>query len=156
MQAFHAGLSVDSVYLRFFGVMPELTDERARYFADLDGANRFALVALDPDKPGTIIAVVRYDRDDGTDSAEYAAVVTDHWQGRGLGAALTRRLIAAARRRGIHRLYAVVLTGNDRMLPLFRDLHLPERARSQIGSVRIDLELAVPDDRDVDTSSAVS
>jgi RimJ/RimL family protein N-acetyltransferase len=124
LQAFHRSLSEQSVYLRFFGFMRELSDERARYFTQLDGVNRVALVALDPVAPGTIIGVVRYDRDAGTDEAEYAAVVTDRWQGRGLGTALTQRLIVAARRCGITRLYAVVLPGNERMLHLLRDLHL--------------------------------
>lgn len=141
LQAFHAGLSVQSVYLRFFGFVPELSAERARYFTDLDGTDRFALVALDPAEPETIIAVIRYDREAGADRAEYAAVVTDRWQGRGLGLALTRRLIAAARRRRIHHLYALVLPENDRMLHLFRDLHLPELTRSQSGSVRVELDL---------------
>lgn len=141
LQAFHAGLSMQSVYFRFFGYVPELTAERAHYFTDLDGTDRFALVALDPAESRTIIAVIRYDREPGTDRAEYAAVVTDRWQGRGLGLALTRRLIAAARRRGIHHLYAVVLPENDRMLHLFRDLHLPEHARPESGSVRVELDL---------------
>jgi RimJ/RimL family protein N-acetyltransferase len=141
LQVFHAGLSVQSVYFRFFGFLPELTAERAHYFTDLDGTNRFALVALDPTAPATIIAVIRYDREEGTDRAEYAAIVTDRWQGRGLGTALTQRLIAIARRHGIHRLYAFVLPDNDRMLHLFRDLHLPEHARPQDGSMRVELDL---------------
>lgn len=146
LQAFHAGLSVQSVYLRFFGFMPELTAERAHYFTDLDGTDRFALVALDPGAPGTIIAVVRYDREPGTDRAEYAAVVTDRWQGRGLGTGLTQRLLAVARRHGIQRLYALVLPENDRMLHLFRDLHLPEHARPRDGSIRVELDLPVTEE----------
>jgi RimJ/RimL family protein N-acetyltransferase len=141
LQAFHAGLSEQSVYFRFFGFMPELTSERAHYFTDLDSPDRFALVALDPAEPGKIIAVVRYDREPGTDRAEYAAIVTDRWQGKGLGTALTQRLLAVARQRGIQRLYALVLPENERMLHLFRDLHLPEHARHQDGSVRVELDL---------------
>jgi RimJ/RimL family protein N-acetyltransferase len=141
LQAFHRSLSEQSVYLRFFGFMRALSDERAHYFTHVDGKDRVALVALDPTAPGTIIGVVRFDRDAGTNEAEYAAVVTDRWQGRGLGTALTRELIAAARRRGITRLYAIVLPGNERMLHLFRDLHLPERAALEDGSVRVDLDL---------------
>ncbi|MDQ6603644.1 MAG: GNAT family N-acetyltransferase [Chloroflexota bacterium] len=140
LQAFHAGLSVQSVYFRFFGFVLELTAERARYFTDLDGTNRFALVALDPTEPETIIAVVRYDREAGTDRSEYAAIITDRWQGRGLGLALTQRLIAAARRRGVHHLYALVLSENNRMLHLLRDLHLPEHAALKDGSVRVELD----------------
>jgi len=141
LQAFHLSLSEHSVYLRFFGFMRELSDKQAWYFTHLDGVNRVALVALDPAEPGSIIGVVRYDRDVGTDEAEYAAVVTDRWQGRGLGTALTQQLIAAAREHGITHLYAVVLPENERMLHLFRDLHLPEHAALDSGSVRVNLDL---------------
>jgi RimJ/RimL family protein N-acetyltransferase len=141
LQAFHRSLSEQSVYLRFFGFIRELSDEQAQYFTRLDGIRRFAVVALDPAEPETIIAVVRYDRDAGTDEAEYAAIVTDRWQGRGLGTALTNRLIAAARRHGVNRLYALVLPENERMLHLFRDLHLPEHAALEDGSMRVELDL---------------
>jgi RimJ/RimL family protein N-acetyltransferase len=141
LQRFHTSLSEQSVYLRFFGFMRVLSDAQAHYFTQLDGTHRVALVALDPDNLETIIGVVRFDHDAGTTEAEYAAVVTDRWQGRGLGTALTRRLIAAARQGGITHLYAIVLPGNDRMLHLFRDLHLPERAAPEDGSIRVDLDL---------------
>jgi RimJ/RimL family protein N-acetyltransferase len=122
--------------------MRTLSDEMARYFTHVDGKDRDALVALDPANPETIIGVVRYDRDVGTDTAEYAAVVTDRWQGKGLGTELTRELIAAARERGITQFYAIVLPGNERMLHLFRDLHLPERTALEDGSVRVELDLS--------------
>src|SRR3712207_4336837 len=101
LQRFHARLSAKSVYLRFFGVFPVLGDQQAHHFACVDGRDRFALVALDPADLGELIAVARFDRDHGTDRAEYAAVVADRWQGHGLGLALTRRLIDAAWARGI-------------------------------------------------------
>lgn len=145
LQRFHAGLSERSVYYRFFGFMRDLTNARAHYFTHVDGQNRVALVALEPADPETIIGVVRFDRDADRDEAEYAAVVTDRWQGRGLGTALTRRLIAAAKARGITRLYAIVMPGNERMLQLFRDLDLPERTALSDGSVRVDLDLARSD-----------
>jgi GNAT superfamily N-acetyltransferase len=74
-----------------------------------------------------------------------ALVVTDRWQGRGLGTALTQQLIAVARERGISHLYAIVLPGNERMLQLFRDLHLPEHAALEDGSIRVDLDLSLGD-----------
>src|ERR671920_2253665 len=58
-----------SVELRFFGPLKELTDEMARRFADLDGVDRFALVALDPEDHDEIVGVVRYGREEGTDGA---------------------------------------------------------------------------------------
>ena len=76
--------------------MKELSDEMARYFASTDGADHFGLVALDPQDPNEIIAVVRYARKPGDERAEYAALVEDRWQGQGVGASLTHRLIEVA------------------------------------------------------------
>ena len=130
-----------SIELRFFGPMQELSDEKARRFAEVDGVDRFALVALDPEDEDEIVAVVRYEREAGTDGAEYAALVEDRFQGRGLGIGLTRRLIEAARERGIERLHALVLRENRRMLGLLRSLEFPERKRWENGLEHIEIDL---------------
>ena len=134
-------LSEQTVHLRFFGPMKELSEEKSRHFAEVDGRDRFALVALDPEDEDEIVAVVRYDREKGTDNAEYAALVEDRMQGRGLGIGLTRRLIEAARDRGIKRLYALVLPENRSMLHLLRSLELPERVRWEDGLEHVDINL---------------
>ena len=134
-------LSDATIHLRYFGPMKELSEGQARYFADVDGQDRFALVALDPEDAQEIVAVVRYDRELGTDRAEYAAVVEDRFQGRGLGAGLTRRLIGAARERGLRRLYALVLPENRSMLHLLRSLDLPERIRWENGAEHVEISL---------------
>jgi len=146
LRRFHDQLSDESVRLRFMGVLPHLSERQAHYFTHLDERDRFAFVALDPREPAEIIAVARYDRDPGTDRAEYAAVVADRWQGRGLGLALTRRLIDAALARGVRSFYALVLPENIRMLNLLRDLGLPERVsyEDQIDRVEIELGEALP------------
>ena len=130
-----------SIELRFFGPMKELSEERARSFAEVDGVDRFALVALDPEDEGEIVAVVRYEREAGTDGAEYAALVEDRFQGRGLGIGLTRQLIDAARERGIGRLHALVMRENRVMLGLLRSLDLPERQRWENGLEHIEIDL---------------
>ena len=127
--------------MRFFGAKPELSDRKAGYFTNVDRINRFALVALDPERPEEIIAVVSFDREGDTDRAEYAAAVEDRWQGRGLGLALTRRLIEAALKRGIRVLTGVVLFENRRMLNLLRDLGLPERLRYEDGVEYVEIDL---------------
>ncbi len=141
LQAFHRTLSEQSIYLCFFGFLRELTAEQAHYFTHLDGINRFALIALDPATPDTILAVVRFDREGGTDRAEYAAVVADRWQGHGLGLALTWQLIAAARRRGIGCFFALVLPENAPMFHLFKDLHLPEQRTWNDGNMCVEIAL---------------
>jgi RimJ/RimL family protein N-acetyltransferase len=130
-----------SIELRFFGPMKELSEEKARRFADVDGEDRFALVALDPEDEDEIVGVVRYERERGTDGAEYAALVEDRFQGRGLGIGLTQRLIEAARERGIERLHALVLRENGRMLRLLRSLEFPERKRWENGLEHIEIDL---------------
>jgi GNAT superfamily N-acetyltransferase len=130
-----------SIELRFFGPMKELSEERARRFAEVDGVDRFALVALDPEDEDEIVAVVRYERERGTDGAEYAALVEDRFQGRGLGIGLTRHLIEAARERGIGRLHALVMRENRPMLSLLRSLRLPERERWENGLEHIEIDL---------------
>lgn len=135
-------LSADSVYMRYFGHVKELTKERARRFAEVDGCDRFALVALDPENEGEIVGVVRYERERGTDQAEYAIVVEDRWQGRGIGYALTHLLVDAARERGIDRLYALILPENRSMLKLLRRLGLPEDVRWEGGLEYVTVHLS--------------
>src|ERR671921_470311 len=116
-----------SIEMRFFGPLKELSDEMAERFADVDGEDRYALVALDPENPDEIVGVARYERERGTDGAEYAALIEDRFQGRGLGIGMTRCLIEAAKERSIGRLHALVLRENGRMLRLLRSLEFPER-----------------------------
>src|ERR671910_1906102 len=144
LQRFHHRLTERSVYLRFFGATPELSDRKAGYFTNVDGMNRFALVALDPERPEENIAVVSFDREGTTDRAEYAAEVEDRWQGRGLGLALTRRLIEAALKRGVRTFTGIVLPENTRMLHLLRDLGLPERLRYEDGTDYVEIDLSPP------------
>jgi RimJ/RimL family protein N-acetyltransferase len=96
---------------------------------------------LDPENEEEIVAVVRYDREKGTDRAEYAALVEDRLQGRGLGIALTRGLIEAARERGIRDFEALVLPENRGMLRLLRSLDLPESTHREDGVRRVSVDL---------------
>jgi GNAT superfamily N-acetyltransferase len=157
LQRFHLGLSDYSIYLRHVHALPRLTEDQLAYFTQLDGVHRFALVALDPNAPDNIIAVVRYEGSPGSDRAEYAALVTDAWQGKGLGSALTQALIQAAIERGIRHFFALVLPENIRMMGLLRDLGYPERMRFEDGLAEIDVDLTRPHDSFVlDASTTVS
>lgn len=130
-----------SVELRFFGPLKGLSDEMAERFTNVDGEDRFALVALAPENPDEIVGVVRYAREAGTDGAEYAALIEDRFQGRGLGIGLTRSLIEAARENGIGHLYAMVMRENVGMLSLLRSLDLPERKHWRDGAEQVEIDL---------------
>ena len=141
LQRLHARCSERTIYLRFFGPMKKLSDEQAHYFASTDGVDHFGLVALDPQDPEEIIAVVRYARKPGNERAEYAALVEDSWQGQGVGAALTHRLIDVARGNRVRSFYAILKGGNKRMLNVLRHLDLPEQERVEDGEKMVEIRL---------------
>jgi RimJ/RimL family protein N-acetyltransferase len=130
-----------TIYLRFFGSLEELSDEKARYFASTDGVDHFGLVALDPEDQNEIIAVVRYARQPGDERAEYAAIVEDRWQGQGIGRGLTGQLIDEALENGVRYFYALVMGKNARMLNVLRHLDLPEQERVEDGAKMVEIGL---------------
>lgn len=141
LQQFHSRLSETTIYHRFFNWIPRLSDAQAAYFTQVDGVDRYALVALDPRQPGEITGVVRFDHETGQDRAEYAAVIADAWQHRGLGGRLTRCLVPAALARGIHWFDAFVLPDNWAMIRLFERLGLPLTVHLEEGDLRVALDL---------------
>ncbi len=116
LRAFHSSLSPDSQYRRFLGTKPQLSAADARYLADIDGCDHVALVATGPADPGEdapIVAVARFIRlSDTPDTAEFAIVVGDSYQRRGLAEELMARLAEAGRERGISRFRASMLAEN--------------------------------------------
>jgi acetyltransferase len=123
LQEMHRGLSARTVYQRFFALVPELTAGQAERFTHVDGTERFALVAEDPE--GHLVAVARYDRlPPDLHQAEVAFVVADAYQHHGLGTALVAMLTAHARAAGVTELVADVLSTNHAMHRAFKDAGL--------------------------------
>jgi acetyltransferase len=122
-QAFVAALSEQSRYMRFMQHLPGLTPQMLERFTQVDYDRELALVALDESAdPEKIVAVARYVANWDRESAEFAIVVADDWQRRGLGFALMRMLIDCARKRGFRRLVGSVLAINAPMLGLMKAL----------------------------------
>lgn len=132
--AFHAGLSARSVYLRFFTFHPTLSLAEVQRFTNVDYVDRLALVVEHDSK---IVAVGRFDRLPGTDSAEVAFVVADAYQGHGLGTLLADELAAAAWRRHITEFVADTLADNSGMLEVFHGTGFPVTASFVDGVVRV-------------------
>jgi acetyltransferase len=119
-RAFVAGLSDNTRYLRFFYQLQELTPQMLARFTQVDYDRELALVAMPRAAAGRIepafAAVARYIRTAERDAAEFAIVVGDAWQGRGLGHAMMQRLIDAAQGNGVRRIEGTVLRANAGML----------------------------------------
>lgn len=126
LRELHGRLSEHTVYMRYFGPKKELPAPKARHVAGANRREGYALVALDPVYPGRIVAVAGYEKAGAVSEAEYAVLVEDSFQGRGLGLGLTRELVEAARSHGIETLHALVMHENADMLRLLRRLDLRE------------------------------
>src|SRR2546423_5705978 len=114
---FVQSLSDESRYFRFFYQLHELTPAMLARFTQVDYDRELALVVLEPTSKGEqIIAVARYVANPDRESAEFAIVVGDEWQNRGVARKLMERLIAAAKTRGLVRLQGAVLRTNQKML----------------------------------------
>lgn len=137
---FHESLSPTTTRWRFFTFHRELSPDEVHHFTHVDHDIRDAIVAIVDDE---IVGVCRYDHHPDRLEAEVAFVVTDEWQGRGVGRALLDELVAVARARGIERFTAVTLADNHRMLRTFRASGLPMTSRFDDGTVIVALDLTL-------------
>jgi acetyltransferase len=138
----HGLLSEQSIRLRYFSMVKHLTHDRLIRLCHLDYNREMALVAVHTDERGPHIwGVSRYYFDPETGSAEFALLVADPYQGRGLGQHLMRRLIEVAKDRGVKRLTGLVLRENRPMLELLRGLGLTATPSDDPAAVEAVLEL---------------
>ncbi len=143
-QAFVDRLSRDTSYRRLLSGRTPQPDEIARW-THVDYDREMALVAVDArDESPRMCGVTRYVRE-GDDAAAFAIVLADDWQGRGLGTALLRALVDAARAAGIRTLRDITLSTNLAMIGLARRLGFTIAHAPGDSTVSV-LELAI--DRD--------
>src|SRR5690606_14291238 len=116
-------LSPEAKYLRFMGTLKELTPAMLARFTQVDYDREMALIAaVKKGKREKQIGVDRYTIDPDGVSCEFAIVVAQEWQGRGLGRHLMHRLIGSARSRGLEVVRGDILAANSGMLDLVRRL----------------------------------
>jgi acetyltransferase len=142
----HEAHSEHTIRMRFFGMVRHLSRESLTRLVRLDPDRELALAALHAGADGRphIIGVSRYHMHQGTDDAEFAVVVTDAWQGKGVGSYLMRRLSDCARQRGVNCLHGEVLRENESMLRLMHTLGFAIQPTEDPGVVRAVLDLATP------------
>jgi GNAT superfamily N-acetyltransferase len=143
--AFHAHLSFDSIYRRYFSIHPELFPDELRHLINVDYVDRFAFVIEDGDE---LVAVGRYDRCPDTTTAEVAFVVRDDYQHLGLGHRLLDALVGAARARGITTFSAETLFSNREMMAIFRHSGYPLTTSVERGEVSVNFPIYAADDQE--------
>ncbi len=135
---FHSHLSPHSCYLRFFTFHPTLSPKEVERFTCVDYVDRLALVA---EEDGTLIAVARFDRHEGTTEAEVAFVVADDYQGHGIASLLLDELVLAARERGITTFLADTLSENHAMLHVFLHAGFEVQTETEYGTVYLRFDI---------------
>ena len=123
---FVKALSPQSRYYRFHAAIKELTPNMLEQFTHVNYPHEMALIATIKDPDGINgereIGVARYVQLDDPGSAEFAIVVADEFQGKGIGTRLLLDLRSCALVAGITQLKASVLSENRRMFQFCRKL----------------------------------
>jgi ribosomal protein S18 acetylase RimI-like enzyme len=116
LRDFFAGLSVRTRFRRFFAAITP-SQAMLRFLSGGTGTADAVVASCGDVIIGHAMAVDQAGPG-GTRLADIGVVVADAWQGRGVGAALTRALIAAAQARGVTTLTMDVQPGNREVLAM--------------------------------------
>ena len=115
---FHGTLSERSVYLRYFHMLPldaRIASERLARICFIDYEQEMVLVA---EHRQEIVAVGRLIRELRENAAEFAVLISDNFQGHGLGTELVKRLIGIGRADGLDKVTADILGENRQMIEI--------------------------------------
>ncbi len=121
MVHFHETLSERTVYFRYLQMLHltrRIAHERLTRICFIDYDREMALVAewKDPStSTAEIVGVARFQREHDTGDAEFAIVLSDAAQGKGLGSELMRQLVSVAQQEKIQRLTAEIHPENMAM-----------------------------------------
>ncbi len=151
MVNFHESLSEESVYMRYFHMMKldqRTAHERLTRICFIDYDREMALVAERTDSETgerEILGVSRLSRRGAPPrEAEFSILISDHFQRRGLGTLLLRRLLEVGRAEGLRRVTAEILLDNRPMQRLSERLGFHLRRDYEDMVMRADLDLYQP------------
>jgi acetyltransferase len=118
-----AQLSAESRYFRFMNVLSEMPQNMLVRFTQLDYDKEMGLLAIaSVGGKDEELGIARYVINADGEDCEFALVVLDAWQQRGIGTRLMLALMDAARGRGLKMMQGDVLANNPRMLKLLTNL----------------------------------
>lgn len=127
--AFHTALSEQSVYWRYFRTMPlqtRIAHDRLVTVCKPNHACEAVLVAewTDPVGQRHIVGIGRLEDLPGSrnEACEFAVIVADAWQGRGIGRRLLAELVEMARAAGRRRIVGDILPDNTHMQRMVQSL----------------------------------
>ncbi|MBN1755831.1 bifunctional acetate--CoA ligase family protein/GNAT family N-acetyltransferase [bacterium] len=130
--------SEESLYARFRYFFQWRTHEVASRYCFNDYDREIAIVAeLEDEGQHKFLGVGRMVSDPDLESAEYAILVADAYQNKGLGSILTEYCMEIARNWGIKKIYAVTTTDNPRMVSVFKKLGFEVKVDPRSSQVEV-------------------
>ena len=144
---FHKTLSDYSVHFRYFGttsLRQRTMHERLRRHCVLDLAREFALVVdwvPHPRRDHQILGVGRLVKEPACSEAEFAILINDQWQGKGLGTELLRLLVRVGRQSHLRRIIGRMLADNTSMRRVSQKVGFKVHFRTEIGEWLAEMEL---------------
>jgi GNAT superfamily N-acetyltransferase len=143
LKAFFAGCSSEAIRYRFLSSIKGPSDSLLDYLADADGSHHFALIVTqgqgDDEK---IVAESRYVvLKDRPYVAEFALLVLDEMQRRGLATLLIHELMDIACGWGVSRFSAEVLADNRAILSLLRKIGHPLSSTVSQGVIHLEFPI---------------
>ncbi len=118
-----SSLSPATMRARFFSIIKDISHEMLVRFCNIDYDREIAIVAeVRENDKRKMVGIARLIIDREFKSGEYAVLVHDAYQGKGLGYKLVDVLIGIAEDKGLEQIYGEVLTENEKMLAVCRRL----------------------------------
>ncbi|MCZ2495796.1 GNAT family N-acetyltransferase [Xylophilus sp. Kf1] len=129
VRVFIEGLSQESRRFRFRDSMRSPDEALLRLLTEIDPRRDLAYVAVVDDLAGDLeVGVARFSAAANGQDCEFAVVVGDRWQRKGVATHLMRHLVDAARRRGIREMHSSDASDNHLMRRFATHLRLSHAA----------------------------
>ncbi len=128
------GLSNETSRFRFFGIIKELSHEDLVRFCNIDYDREMAIIAeVHEGVKKKEIGVGRLILEPGRKRGEFAVVVADEYQRKGLGTKLIDMLIEIANEKGLESIYGIILPENEVMIRLCEKMGFTiKRSREEV------------------------
>jgi len=140
--------SEESIRYRFFQMLKDTPHEVRVRYCNVDYDREVAIVAeMVENGKRKILGVSRVSIETDGKSSEMAFIVSDYWQGLGLGTKMVDYVLDLAKAKGVENVYAIMLPDNYRALSLTKKMGFNIDYLSD-GTVKASLDLK---NEDIDT-----
>jgi len=137
-----ASLSEKTMKQRFFQTIKQITHEMHIRLCNIDYEREIAIVAeIKEGERRSIIGMGRLIMEPDRKKAEFAVVVHDRFQGKGLGYKLVDMVVGIGYEKGLKEIYGFILSENKKMANMCRKLGCTIEPMEEEGITRVSLTL---------------